>query len=311
MCLILQALRCMNDRQELKEAAADRIERVIDIAADAETVWELIRTPGWWVNDGVVVEHQHEAEAGATTIVRDPVHGAFPVLTVAHEPPRRAVYRWPVEADASPSDPRTSTKISMIIEDRPDGVRLTVIECGFAGLELPLDQRRAVMSDHSGGWDIEVWAARARCDRGILERVVVVPLTAERTWDHVATPDGLARWYAFDGAVIEPRLGGEVALSWADHGTFRGEVLAWEPGRRLVYRIALEPEAAPAPGIAAEVTIAVRSAAGGGTVVAVHETFDGVHERFGTPEELVAAEDEGWKNGLAELRRLTGATSAS
>ena len=32
-------------------------ERQIDIDATAERVWALVSTPGWWINDGTIVEH--------------------------------------------------------------------------------------------------------------------------------------------------------------------------------------------------------------------------------------------------------------
>jgi len=35
----------------------DSIERSIDISADAERVFALVSRPGWWINEGAVVEN--------------------------------------------------------------------------------------------------------------------------------------------------------------------------------------------------------------------------------------------------------------
>ena len=66
----------------------DRIERQIDIDAPAERVWRLVSEPGWWINNGTIVEHKIE-RVGDLDIVHDPDHGEFPIRTERRRATRR------------------------------------------------------------------------------------------------------------------------------------------------------------------------------------------------------------------------------
>ena len=73
--------RCI--RLELMAAATvadapvpDEIVHSVLIDASAETVFAVIREPGWFINDGEYREHEITTSGPVTRVV-DPVHGSF------------------------------------------------------------------------------------------------------------------------------------------------------------------------------------------------------------------------------------------
>ena len=169
-------------------AVEDRIERQVDIDADAATVWTLVSEPGWWINDGRVVQHRIqrrdaagggggggavEDEIGAGTdgsggsgsgalgvfTVRDPHHGSFVLQVVALREPRYAAFRW-LSAPGGEVPGSGSTLVEFFLEDRPGGVVLRVVESGFAALTGEETDRRRAFDANSRGWEVELEAAR-------------------------------------------------------------------------------------------------------------------------------------------------------
>lgn len=136
----------------------DAIERTIDIDADATRVWGLVSRPGWWINDGDPGVNTVEPHDGYD-LVTNPVHGAFPLVTVEQDPPRYIAFRWLRRSDdPRPDGPGTLTEFW--IEDRPGGVTLRVRESGFADLPLTEDARRDELADNTAGWEYELRVAR-------------------------------------------------------------------------------------------------------------------------------------------------------
>jgi uncharacterized protein YndB with AHSA1/START domain len=144
----------------------DRIEQQIDIDATPQRVWELISTPGWWINEGEIIEHRIERE-GSRAVVHDPIRGEFVLQVEALESPRYAAYRWfsgpPAAAHADAAlDTRASTLVEFWIDERDGGgVSLRVAESGFEGLDRTAEERRKMFDDNTEGWTLELAAARS------------------------------------------------------------------------------------------------------------------------------------------------------
>jgi uncharacterized protein YndB with AHSA1/START domain len=134
----------------------DRIEKSIDIAAPPERVFALVSEPGWFINDGEYRAHEIDRD-GDVSLVHDPVHGDFGILTVALEAPRLAVFRWVGEGAGS-------TLLEFSVEESDGGSRLRVVETGFASLPGSDADRRAALEGNSQGWDIELEVARTVCE---------------------------------------------------------------------------------------------------------------------------------------------------
>ena len=139
----------------------DRIERRVDIDATAQRVWDLVSRPGWFVNDGQVVDHRVEEVGDGVHIVHDPTHGEFRIRTEKLEPPYRAVFSW-----LGRTDEEQSTLVDIRIEERSGGVTLSVAESGFERLGLAEAELRRHVAERSEGWEVELSAAKVFVERG-------------------------------------------------------------------------------------------------------------------------------------------------
>ncbi|WP_236864247.1 hypothetical protein [Brevibacterium daeguense] len=165
-------------------AIADRIERRTEISAPARTVWELISEPGWFINDGALVEHRLDDRGDGVTAVHDPVHGEFLIRTETLDPPRYAAFRWiaePPDPDHDPagsgadgadrgapgqSAPPPSTLVEFWIEEAGDATcTLRVVESGFSSLPGSEAERRRQVEENTQGWEEELALARAHAER--------------------------------------------------------------------------------------------------------------------------------------------------
>jgi uncharacterized protein YndB with AHSA1/START domain len=133
----------------------DRIERSIDIDATAERVWSLITRPGWWINDGDVDPDPELRREGEYDVVVHPKHGTFRFATLERDEPRHRAYHW-VDTVA----PEAGTTVDFWIEDRPGGVRLRVVESGFAGLKKDRAAIDNQIKENTHGWEVELEAAK-------------------------------------------------------------------------------------------------------------------------------------------------------
>ncbi|WP_049565848.1 SRPBCC domain-containing protein [Nocardiopsis sp. SBT366] len=281
----------------------DRIERQVDIDATAERVWGLVSRPGWFINDGRVVDHRIEEVEEGVHLVHDPTHGVFRVRTEKLDPPHHAVFSWVGRVDDD-----QSTQVEIRIRERPGGVTLTVVESGFEGLGLAEAEPRRHVAGQVEGWEIELAAARGLLDPLTVERTVHVEASPERLWEVLTTPEHFAAWYAFDGADFEPRAGAPMELRWAEHGTFRGGVVEVDAPRRFAYRIAMEPGTDPGADDSTLVTFEVRASGTGSLLTVTQVGFDALAARFGDAADNAAVELEGWNGGLTTLTEHLSAT---
>lgn len=288
----------------------DRIERQIDIDTDAQRVWALISEPGWWINDGEIVSNPIVERRGAWVVLRDAVHGAFAVQTVRFEPPRYAAFRW---KPGETLDATATTLVEFRVSERPGGVRLLVVESGFAALG---DDRAAALArreENTKGWETELSAAQARLDPVSVRLSAQLPTPVDDVWPLIVDAGEFARWYAFGGARIDPVAGGGVELRWDEHGAFHGRVREVIPAERFSFLLAVEPDTEPAKGKAPLVTFDLRSYGhGGGSLVTVRQSgYEDLDEGLGTPGELAEQDRESWQAGLELLaERVTEIRSA-
>lgn len=135
----------------------DSVERSIVIDAGLERVWDLVTRPGWWINDGEVVDHRIERD-GDRYRVHDPTCGEFEIRTVTLEPRTYAAFRWRSDGESRSVDGPT-TLVEFWLDDHGDGsVTVRVVESGFSALDSPEEARRA----NDKGWRQELGAlARA------------------------------------------------------------------------------------------------------------------------------------------------------
>jgi uncharacterized protein YndB with AHSA1/START domain len=123
-----------------------------------------------------------------------------------------------------------------------------------------------------------------------IELEITVPGTPEEVWEAVATGPGISSW--FIPMEVEERTGGTVTMHWGPaFGDSTGEVLAWEPPRRIVLGGGEEP------ALAYEWLVEARD--GGSCVVRL------VNSGFGEGEDWDGqyhGMSEGWRVFLEHLR---------
>ncbi len=131
----------------------DRIERVWILPVSRERAWRAITEPAEiarWM-DGTRVEMELRAGAEARFIWGEQVTRA---RVEAVEPPRRFAYRWHPGSEqhlSVPLDELPLTLVEMILDEVPEGTRLTVIESGFAA--LPAEMRERALRENTQGWE--------------------------------------------------------------------------------------------------------------------------------------------------------------
>jgi hypothetical protein len=130
----------------------------VGVAASARQVWDLVRRPGWFVNDEEIADHRITPD-GDTDIVHDPVHGAFRIRTEKLEPHGYAAFRW------FGGDGKSSTLVEFWIEERgAGGVTLRVAESGFTSLEASEEARRPYVEEGAIGWEMVLSLAAAHVE---------------------------------------------------------------------------------------------------------------------------------------------------
>jgi uncharacterized protein YndB with AHSA1/START domain len=151
----------VHSTEELAEL--DSIRRQIDIDASAEKVWSLITRPGWYVNDGTVLDDPdtrvETADDGIeVAVVTHPTLGEFRFRTIELDEPRYAAFRW---LGTPFRDATEGTLVEFRIEENPaGGVTLEVVESGFSTLSEDPAVWLKEREGNDNGWAQELEAAK-------------------------------------------------------------------------------------------------------------------------------------------------------
>lgn len=138
----------------------DSIRRQITIDAPVDVVWRLVSTPGWWINDGEVFEHDTTVDGDTTTLHWK---GAdYPIRTLATDEPRSVAFQWGSGRSDETDAPRT--RIDFTLEQAGDGVLVTVVESGFAAYADAAEATRTY-GENVAGWEQELAAAKTALER--------------------------------------------------------------------------------------------------------------------------------------------------
>lgn len=132
------------------------VSRQLVVEAPIERLFEMIATPGWYISD-------HAGDKTPQTIhpladghvLRDDRFGNFFIRVLEVVPPTRHVSTCtysPLNADAvAASGPATTIVIDL--EQRDDGVLVTVTETGFESMAATEDELRAMLDGNADGWE--------------------------------------------------------------------------------------------------------------------------------------------------------------
>ena len=143
----------------------DRIEQEITISADLDRIWELVTRPGWWVPSEVEVPP--DRTPGSLTVRSSEKWGRFVVEVVELRPMAYAAFRWASEFPGEEPGAGKATLVEFFVQPASgEGeVSVTVVESGFAALDLPEGRRAAALKDNTGGWREELAGLRDQATR--------------------------------------------------------------------------------------------------------------------------------------------------
>ncbi|MEY9912194.1 uncharacterized protein YndB with AHSA1/START domain [Catenulispora sp. MAP12-49] len=137
----------------------DRIERETLIAATQDRVWSLVTEPGFWV-----APTGASAVAGQTTVAHDEKYGDFPVRVEKVDPKNYVSYRWASAYKGEDLREGNTTLIEFTLTPEDGGIRLRVVESGFAALDGGEDTQRGALKDNTEGWAQVMGAFKTRAE---------------------------------------------------------------------------------------------------------------------------------------------------
>ena len=135
---------------------ADSIEREVVIDAPPAHVWDLLTDPEHLGTLFADAGAEIDLRPGGRLVLRWHEHGTAHGRVVAVEPHRRLAFRG-LTTFGAVDEPAAgnSTLVEFTLAPEGDGTRLRVVESGFAHLEAPEDQRRAMHDGNVEGWQVK------------------------------------------------------------------------------------------------------------------------------------------------------------
>ncbi|HTU75092.1 MAG TPA: polyketide cyclase [Trebonia sp.] len=140
----------------------DRIERRITIRATLERVWGLVTRPGWWLPGSAA---EPARGAGRVTVAWGRESRPWVVDIVRVEPQAYASFRWAGAFGGAAPAQGNSTLVEVYVRPIGEEISVTVVETGFAVLDLPDSLRADQAKASRGGWQYELAGLRMRAER--------------------------------------------------------------------------------------------------------------------------------------------------
>jgi uncharacterized protein YndB with AHSA1/START domain len=134
----------------MQDRIEEQIEEQIVINAPLDRVWDLVSVPGWWVP--TVAETELERIPGHVTVRESERWGRFPVEVVEMRPRSYAAFRWASQSPGAELAPGHTTLVEFFVADAADDITVTVVESGFAVLDVAEEIRQSALKDNTGGW---------------------------------------------------------------------------------------------------------------------------------------------------------------
>jgi uncharacterized protein YndB with AHSA1/START domain len=134
-----------------------------------------------------------------------------------------------------------------------------------------------------------------------IEREMIVAAPVERVWEILTQPEHFQRWFAFDGATIDLRPGGEIVMRWQDHGTFYARVEEVDPPHRFSYRGARLPDDPVRDGNATLVSFTLSPEGGGTRLRVVESGFRDLDVPAQVQAETAEGNTAGWHGAFSTL----------
>jgi len=143
----------------------DRIEQRITIRSTLDRVWWLVSCPGWWL-PGSAGEPARGPGRVAVTWSGGQQPWVIDVIRV--EPHGYACFRWASAFGGVVPEAGNSTLVEFYVRPVGEEVGVTVVESGFASLDLPEPLREDQRKANVGGWQYELAGLRGQAEQYVV-----------------------------------------------------------------------------------------------------------------------------------------------
>jgi uncharacterized protein YndB with AHSA1/START domain len=140
----------------------DRIEQRITIRATHDKVWQLVTRPGWWLPGS---KAEPARGPGRVTVGYGDDRRSYVVDVVRVEPRGYVSFRWASAFGGTEPAPGKSTLVEFYVRPIGEEIGVTVVESGFAALDLPEPLREDERTGSTGGWQYEMAGLRTRAEQ--------------------------------------------------------------------------------------------------------------------------------------------------
>lgn len=141
----------------------DRIEQRVTVRAAQDTVWQLVTRPGWWLPGSTA---KPARGPGRVTVGYGADQRPYVIDVVRVEPRGYVSFRWASAFGGAAPAPGRATLVEFYLRPAGDEVGVTVVESGFASLDLPDVLREDEWKGNTGGWQYEMAGLRSRAEQG-------------------------------------------------------------------------------------------------------------------------------------------------
>jgi hypothetical protein len=146
----------------------DRIEQRITIRSTQDKVWQLVTRPGWWLPGSTA---EPARGPGRLAVEYGGDSRPYVIDVVRLEPQGYASFRWASAFGGAASVPGNATLVEFYLRPVGDEVGVTVVESGFASLDLTDALREDAWKGNTGGWQYELAGLRIRAEQAAPSRV--------------------------------------------------------------------------------------------------------------------------------------------
>src|SRR6201996_7157017 len=131
----------------------DRIEQRITIRSDQDKVWQLVTRPGWWLPGS---KTEPARNPGRLPVEYGGDSRPYVIDVVRVEPQGYVSFRWASAFGGAAPVPGNATLVEFYLRPVGDEVGVTVVESGFASLDLPAGLRENERQGADSGWRYEL-----------------------------------------------------------------------------------------------------------------------------------------------------------
>lgn len=143
-----------------------------------------------------------------------------------------------------------------------------------------------------------------------IEHEIIIDAPVARVWAIITEAEHIKQWFAFDGAEIDLRPGGELVMQWKEHGTYHARIVRIDPERLFSYRWARLAGQQPGDGNSTLVEFTLSPEGNGTRLRVVESGFRDLDLPEAEQAEWAADNTQGWSGGFEKLREYARSVAA-